>query len=304
MKSTNEQIGGIKDNVVSLKKQYQVYSREIQSEVDAVSETTSVLKEKLESVNVDLSRKLQSVSDTLKVSKSGSSIQTPGKQKKMGQSSSEKTRIYQMYDTSRRNDRSSSEENPNGEKKAVAIQPTTSNTCVADNSTSRKSTTASDLDNKQNSAKSVICPGTIQKTTIRSYSHKSNKSQSQSPEPRNNLEEKKKTSIIGDSILKGIQLRGLQKNVSVMPFPGKKANDIRTKLQRFNLTLYENVIIDIGGNDAADGSLQAVYNTLKKHNEIPTRPMYVLDLYPLSTTRHRCNPAECCLETTWRGTRY
>ena len=134
---------------------------------------------------------------------------------------------------------------------------------MADKSTSRKSKTASDLDNKQNSAKSVICPGTIQKTTIRSYSHKSNKLPSQGPEQRNNLEEKKKTLIIGDSILKGIQLRGLQKNVSVMIFPGKKANDIRTKLQRFKLTLYENVIIYIGGNDAADGSLQAVYNTLK-----------------------------------------
>ena len=146
MKSTNEQVGEIKDNV-SLKKQYQVNSREIQFEVDAVSETTSVLKEKLESVNVDLSKKVQSVSDTLKVSKSDSSIQLPGKQKKIGQSSSEKTKIDQTYDTSRRNDRSSSEEKPNDEKKAVGIQPATSNT---DNSTSRKSKTASDLDNKKN----------------------------------------------------------------------------------------------------------------------------------------------------------
>ena len=58
-------------------------------------------------------------------------------------------------------------------------------------------------------------------------------------------------------------MRGLERNVSFTTFPEKTANDIRTKLQRSNLVLYENVIIYKGGNDAAVGSFQVVYNTLK-----------------------------------------
>ena len=54
-------------------------------------------------------------------------------------------------------------------------QPATIKTCLADKSNWRKSKTTSDLDKTQNITESAICPGTIPKTLISSYPHKSNK---------------------------------------------------------------------------------------------------------------------------------
>ena len=178
MKSTNKQIGEIKGNIVSLEKQYQVDSREVQSKVDTVSETAVKKKEKFEVVNVDLSsRKLPSISDTHEVSKSISSIQAPGKKKKMGQNSSEMTRIDETHNTSCRNDKSSFEKNPNGEMNDVGGYCNQPATIKTEKSTWRTSRTTSELDKTQNTTESAICPGTIPK----SYPHKSSKLPSRNP---------------------------------------------------------------------------------------------------------------------------
>ncbi|KAH3747434.1 hypothetical protein DPMN_181861 [Dreissena polymorpha] len=62
-----------------------------------------------------------------------------------------------------------------------------------------------------------------------------------------------KTLIIGDSILSGINRRGLNKNTHIKTLPGRKTKDIRLILDSWDMTKYKNVIIYIGGNDMAEG---------------------------------------------------
>ncbi|KAH3721778.1 hypothetical protein DPMN_064726 [Dreissena polymorpha] len=61
------------------------------------------------------------------------------------------------------------------------------------------------------------------------------------------------TLIIGDSILNGINRRGLNKNTHIKTLPGRKIKDIRLTLDSCDTTKYKNVIIYIGGNDMAEG---------------------------------------------------
>ncbi|KAH3734235.1 hypothetical protein DPMN_040674 [Dreissena polymorpha] len=62
-----------------------------------------------------------------------------------------------------------------------------------------------------------------------------------------------KTLIIGDSILSGINRRGLNKNTHIKTLPVRKIKDIRLTLDSWDMTKYKTVIIYIGGNDMAEG---------------------------------------------------
>ncbi|KAH3850791.1 hypothetical protein DPMN_093264 [Dreissena polymorpha] len=62
-----------------------------------------------------------------------------------------------------------------------------------------------------------------------------------------------KTLIISDSILSGINRRGLNKNTHIKTLPGRTIKDIRLTLDTLDMTKYENVIIYIGGNDMVEG---------------------------------------------------
>ena len=77
------------------------------------------------------------------------------------------------------------------------------------------------------------------------------------------VNEREKTLIIGDSIVQGVNPRGLKQNIQVITCRGKQAIDISTKLQIMNLNSFKQIIIYAGGNDAANGTpLQTVYEDL------------------------------------------
>ncbi|KAH3872317.1 hypothetical protein DPMN_035532 [Dreissena polymorpha] len=63
-----------------------------------------------------------------------------------------------------------------------------------------------------------------------------------------------KTLLTGDSILSGINRRGLNTNTNITTLPGRKIRDIRLALDSWGMKKYENVIIYIDGNDMAEGS--------------------------------------------------
>ena len=83
-----------------------------------------------------------------------------------------------------------------------------------------------------------------------------------------------KTLLIGDSILSGINKRGLNKNTHIKTLPGRKIKDIRLTLDSWDMTNYENVIIYIGGNDMAEGGdariayreIKQLLHELNRHN--------------------------------------
>ena len=60
------------------------------------------------------------------------------------------------------------------------------------------------------------------------------------------------TLIIGSSIVQRIDSRRLRKNVSVMKMSGATTSDVRAKIDSMDLSEIENVILQVGGNDASN----------------------------------------------------
>lgn len=60
--------------------------------------------------------------------------------------------------------------------------------------------------------------------------------------------------LIGDSILHGINLKGLKRNVHKHSVSGAKINTILGDIKMFDLKTFSSVIIYIGGNDVANVS--------------------------------------------------
>ena len=96
----------------------------------------------------------------------------------------------------------------------------------------------------------------VQKTTYNNNMHTSlhnqqgnNNAQSkQAPLSRNSTV---KTLLIGDSLLSGVNKKGLRNNVYCQPIPGANINTIMEKIELFDLTKFGNIIIYVGGNDAS-----------------------------------------------------
>lgn len=64
----------------------------------------------------------------------------------------------------------------------------------------------------------------------------------------------KKTLLIGDSILKGINQKGLKNNTECHYYPGATIDILCDKIKIFNLTGFSNLVIYVGGNNAAQNS--------------------------------------------------
>lgn len=64
---------------------------------------------------------------------------------------------------------------------------------------------------------------------------------------------KEKTLIIGDSLMRGIQKRGLAADVEIKTMPGAKLDEVARRLNEYDLSNFSNIIIYIGGNDVASG---------------------------------------------------
>jgi len=89
--------------------------------------------------------------------------------------------------------------------------------------------------------------------------------------------------IIGDSILKGIQTRGLHNDVDVNTLPGKKTIDMCYRLMHSEMSTCDTVIVYVGGNDLASGKtviqLEKELDMLKT-NDNSKRKFYFCTLCP------------------------
>ena len=90
--------------------------------------------------------------------------------------------------------------------------------------------------------------------------------------------------IIGDSILKGIQMRGLHNDVDVNTLPGKKTIDVCYRLMHSELSTCDTVIVYVGGNDLASGKtvnqLEKELLDMLKTNDNSKRKFYFCTLCP------------------------
>lgn len=78
--------------------------------------------------------------------------------------------------------------------------------------------------------------------------------------------QQKRILIIGSSILKGINYRGLRKGVKIWSRPGARVPDLLEELSIYDLKSFEKIIICIGGNDCA--SKVHVQAFQDKYNEL------------------------------------
>ena len=63
--------------------------------------------------------------------------------------------------------------------------------------------------------------------------------------------ENKKTLLVGDSLLSGVNGKGLKNNVHCQPVPGATIIQIKEKITMYDLSQFQNIIIYCGGNDSA-----------------------------------------------------
>ena len=73
-----------------------------------------------------------------------------------------------------------------------------------------------------------------------------------------------KTMIIGDSILKGINKRGLSENTDAQSIRGAKVKNISFSIRNLNPDGYATFVIYVGGNDVGSADTQAIYSELKE----------------------------------------
>lgn len=74
--------------------------------------------------------------------------------------------------------------------------------------------------------------------------------QSQTSKQQNGHEQGR-TLIIGDSIVSGINRKGLKNRVECHPVPGATIDAINNKLQIFDISKFDNIVVYVGGNDTS-----------------------------------------------------
>ena len=73
-----------------------------------------------------------------------------------------------------------------------------------------------------------------------------------------------KTLLIGDSILSGINKKGLNKNVECHPISGATVDILIDKIRIYDLKCFENIVIYVAGNDCANVDSDMDYATIEE----------------------------------------
>ena len=71
-----------------------------------------------------------------------------------------------------------------------------------------------------------------------------------------------RTLLIGDSINSGVNKKGLAKNMDCVPIICGTIDSITNKLEIFDISKFDNVIITVGGNDASSNTEFSIANTM------------------------------------------
>lgn len=69
--------------------------------------------------------------------------------------------------------------------------------------------------------------------------------------PNSDMIKQGRTLIIGDSILSGVNRKGLNTNVECQPIPGATIDMVIDKIHLFDLTKFDNTVVYVGGNDSS-----------------------------------------------------
>ena len=98
------------------------------------------------------------------------------------------------------------------------------------------------------------------------------------------------TLLIGDSILSGVNRKGLKRSVECQPIPGATLEKLLEKIKIYDLKNFENIIIYVAGNDASqkkdieyiEEKYEQLINYIKSKN--PTVTIYLCGVCPRGDT--------------------
>ena len=121
---------------------------------------------------------------------------------------------------------------------------TVQQTNQVDKTTKQKDTTQQ----KSNEQATVLQTNDTSNAASTSHNSQGNNSQQNQPPPSCNR--LTKTLMIGDSLLSGVNKKGLRNNVHCQPFPGATVDTIINKIDLFDLSKFGSIVIYVGGNDS------------------------------------------------------
>ena len=108
-----------------------------------------------------------------------------------------------------------------------------------------------------------------------------------------NGDQNKKTLLIGDSLLSGVNVKGLKSYVHCQPIPGATINKVKEKISMYDLNQFKNIIIYCGGNDSAESenpdNFKTAYEQLLQdiRNKNPDCKLYLCNSCPRGDTDTR-----------------
>lgn len=113
--------------------------------------------------------------------------------------------------------------------------------------------------------------------------------------PRNstNGDQNRKTLLIGDSLLSGVNVKGLKSYVHCQPIPGATINKVKEKISMYDLNQFKDIIIYCGGNDSAESensdNFKTAYEQLLQDikNKNPDCKLYLCNSCPRGDTDTR-----------------
>ena len=88
-----------------------------------------------------------------------------------------------------------------------------------------------------------------------------------------NNSQNKKTRLIRDSLLSGVNGKGIKNKVHCQPIPGATIDKIKEKIMMYDLSQFKNIIIYCGGNDAAKSDIPSDFR--KEYTADVMLPIYV-----------------------------
>ena len=111
------------------------------------------------------------------------------------------------------------------------------------------------------------------------------------------------TLLVGSSILKGVKTNDLNKNTAVRTFPGATIEKLQNKLNQYDISKCETIVVHVGGNDADEGteldSFRLKYSSLLDELTSENRRVVVSGLLPRASVD--LDPYNLCLKDLCNG---
>lgn len=240
------------------------FKSEIMSQITELKQTSTILQDQLR--NID--RKLDALLNTQTSQEVVQPAAQTGAQK-----------IHDVSDTTLEDGfitLSTTGENPqllpgaSSYKDALTKRPLTKDQTKADNQERKKSTTCPSNTERRNQT------GAQRKETENvnpipicdPANERQQKQHTEHYRPQN-VENEHRTLLIGDSILSGINRKGLNKNVECLPVPGAKIDTISDRIQMYDLTKFSSIVLYVGGNNASSQTDTEYFE--EKYTQLLTR---------------------------------